>query len=89
VKKDDVKISVKENVLSIKGERKEETTNEDSTDKKYHRKERRYGSFVRSFSLPEDALASDVKAQFKDGVLTVNIPRREPQKTQTIDVNID
>jgi HSP20 family protein len=63
VKKEDVKVTLEKGVLTISGERKFE---KEEKNKKYHRVERAYGSFVRSFMLPEDADAENVKAEFKD-----------------------
>ena len=77
-----------ENQLTIKGERKEEV-DEESKDKKFHRKERRYGTFIRTFSLPEDAQKTGIKANYKDGILSISIPRKEPEKNKPIDINID
>src|SRR5437867_10277801 len=68
VKKDDVKVTVENGVLSITGERKFE---KEEKDKRYHRIERSYGSFLRSFALPDDADDTKVNAEFKDGVLFV------------------
>ena len=56
--------------------------------KKYHRIERGYGTFVRSFTLPDDADASKVKAEFKNGLLTVHLPKSEKAKPKQIEVNI-
>src|ERR1700704_2710218 len=64
VKKEDVKVTVENGVLTIAGERRFE---KEETKKKYHRVERAYGSFVRSFSLPDDADGSKVQAEFKNG----------------------
>jgi HSP20 family protein len=85
MKKDDIKISVQDNVLSISGERKYE---KDEKGKKYHRVERAYGSFVRSFTLPEDADGSKVGAEYKDGVLKVHLPKSEKAKPKAIEVKV-
>jgi HSP20 family protein len=85
MKKDDIKISVQDNVLSISGERKYEI---DENGKKYHRVERAYGSFVRSFTLPEDADGSKVGAEYKDGVLKVHLPKSEKAKPKAIEVKV-
>src|SRR5436309_3740613 len=66
VKKDDVKVTVESGVLTISGERKFER---EEKDKRYHRIERSYGSFTRSFNVPDDADDAKVAAEFKDGVL--------------------
>ncbi len=85
VKKDDVKISVQNDVLSISGERKYE---KEEKGKKYHRVERAYGSFSRSFTVPEDADADRVSADFKDGLLQVHLPKSEKVKPKTIEVKV-
>jgi HSP20 family protein len=78
VKKEDVKVSVEEGILSIRGERKQE---KEERDKKFHRIERSYGSFMRSFTLPDEVDGARVAAEFKDGVLNVRLPRA-PQKAK-------
>ena len=85
VKKEDVKVSVQDDVLSISGERKSE---KEETGKKYHRVERAYGSFYRSFTLPEDADGSKVAAEFKDGMLKVHLPKSEKAKPKSIEVKV-
>jgi HSP20 family protein len=85
VKKDDIKISVQNDVLSISGERKYE---KEEKNKKYHRVERAYGSFSRSFTVPEDADADRVAAEFKDGLLHVHLPKSEKVKPKTIEVKV-
>ncbi len=74
VKKEDVSISVNDNVLTISGERKLE---EERKDEEFYRIESVYGSFERSFTLPEDVDADKIEAEFKDGVLTVRIPKAQ------------
>src|SRR3977135_3695239 len=69
LRKEDVKVTVENGVLTISGERKFE---KEEKKKKYHRVERGYGSFVRTFALPEDADAGKVKAEFKHGILEVH-----------------
>jgi HSP20 family protein len=85
VKKEDVKVSVQDNVISISGERKSE---KEEKGKKYHRVERAYGSFYRSFTLPEDADGGIVAAEFKDGVLKVRLPKSEKAKPKSIEVKV-
>jgi HSP20 family protein len=85
VKKEDVKVTAEEGTLTIMGERKFE---KEEKGKKYHRVERAYGSFVRNFSLPDDASPAKVSAEFKDGVLTVHLPKTEKVKPQQIDVKV-
>src|SRR3977135_2093132 len=85
VKKDDVKVTVENGVLTISGERKFER---EENKKKYHRVERAFGTFVRSFSLPDVADASKVKAEFKNGMLTVHVPKSEKAKPKQVEVNV-
>src|SRR5438105_9463076 len=77
VKKEDVKVTVENGVLTISGERKFE---KEEKKKKYHRIERAYGTFVRTFSLPDVADAGKVNAEFKNGVLTVQMPKSDKAK---------
>jgi len=85
VKKDEVKVTVENGVLTVSGERKFE---KEEKGKRYHRVERAYGSFVRSFSLPEDADDAQVKAEFKDGVLQVHVGKHEKSRPKTIEVKV-
>src|SRR5881275_3679598 len=85
MKKEDVKVTAENGVLTISGERKFE---KEEKKKKYHRVERGYGSFVRTFALPEDADADRVKAQFKQGILEVHLPKNEKAKPKQIEVNV-
>jgi HSP20 family protein len=83
VKKEDVKVSVDGGVLRIEGERKRE---KEEKGKKYHRVERAYGSFLRTFTLPDNVDDAKVRAEFKDGVLDVRLPKTEKAKPKTIEV---
>ena len=85
VKKEDVKVTAEEGTLTITGERKFE---KEEKGKKYHRVERSYGSFVRNFSLPDDASAAKVRAEFKDGVLSVHLAKTQKAKPQQIEVKV-
>ena len=85
VKKEDVKVTAEEGTLTIMGERKFE---KDEKGKKYHRVERAYGSFMRNFSLPDDASAAKVTADFKDGVLAVHLAKTAKTKPQQIEVKV-
>ena len=85
VKKEDVKLTVQNDVMTISGERKYE---KEEKGKKYHRVERAYGSFMRSFTLPEDADGSKVSAEYKDGVLRVRLPKSEKAKPKSIEVKV-
>jgi HSP20 family protein len=80
VAKDDLKVTVDHGVVTIQGERRQEK--EDNT-KRLHRVERFYGSFTRSFTLPDDADASGLKASAKDGQLSVTIPKQASSPSST------
>jgi len=86
VKKEDVHVSVENGILKISGERKYE---KEEKNKRYHRTERSYGRFTRSFSLPEGADASKVRAEFKDGLLRVHMPKSETAKPKQIEVKVE
>jgi HSP20 family protein len=85
VRREQVKVTVENGVLTISGERRFE---KEEKDKKYHRVERAYGSFTRSFSVPDDADDSKVTADFKDGVLTVRLAKSEKARPKSIDVKV-
>lgn len=85
VRKEDVKVTVENGVLSITGERRFE---KEEKDKRYHRIERAYGSFTRSFSVPDDALEGKVGAEFKDGILTVRLEKSERARPKSIEVKV-
>ena len=85
VDKDNVDISIEDNLLVIRGEKKVET---ESDEDKFHRKECVYGSFERSFSLPKQVDVNKVEASFKNGVLKLNIPKAEEAKPKQIQVEI-
>jgi len=82
-KREDVQLEVHDDVLSIRGEKKSER---EEKNEKRHYVERSYGSFTRSFTLPANADAERVKASFKEGVLTVEIPKTEVAKPRVIDI---
>ena len=85
VKREDVKVTVEDGVLTITGERKFE---KEEKNKKYHRVERAYGNFLRSFALPDGADGSKVAAEFKEGVLKVHLPKGELAKPKTVEVKV-
>ena len=85
VSKENVKVTVENGSLVIRGERK---FAEEKKGRKYHRVERSYGTFLRSFSLPEDADAKQVTAEFKDGVLNIRIAKREESQPRQIEVKV-
>jgi HSP20 family protein len=83
--KEDIKVNLNENVLAISGERRFE--NEDKRDG-YHRVERSYGQFYRSFTLPPNINTEAINAEYKDGVLRLSLPKREEAKPKQISVDI-
>ncbi len=83
MKPEDVNISIENNVLTIQGERKFEKKEESDN---YHRIERRYGSFTRSFTLPPTVNPDDIKAEFDNGLLRVTIAKREEAKPRRIEI---
>ena len=85
VRKEDVKVTVENSVLTLQGERRQE---KEEKGKRFHRVERSYGSFVRSFTLPESVDESSVKAEYKDGVLNLHLPKSEKVKPKAIDVKV-
>ena len=85
MKKEDVKVTMENGVLCIIGERKVEK--EEKT-KKYHRIERSFGSFERTFTVPEDADANKIAAEFRDGVLKVHLPKVPAAKSKPIEVKV-
>ncbi|HLZ36077.1 MAG TPA: Hsp20/alpha crystallin family protein [Nitrospira sp.] len=85
VKKEDVKVTVEDGVLTVQGERRQE---KEEKGKKYHRVERSYGTFVRSFTLPESVDEGAVKAEYKDGMLNLHLPKTAKVKPKAIDVKV-
>ena len=85
VKKEDIKVTVQDSTLSIKGERKSE---KEEKGKRFHRLERFYGSFERSFTLPDDADAKKVTSEYHDGVLTVHMAKNPTASPKSIDVKV-
>ncbi|HXI23225.1 MAG TPA: Hsp20/alpha crystallin family protein [Pyrinomonadaceae bacterium] len=83
VKKEDVEVKLEQNVLTLRGERKFEDR------ENYHRVERHYGEFVRSFSVPMFVDAARITAEFKDGVLTVTLPKNEEARPKQINVKVN
>ena len=84
VKREDIKINFENNVLTIEGERVLQAETEQG---KYHRVERSHGQFRRSFTLPAAVDASRIAADYRDGVLTVTLPRREESRPRQIQIN--
>ncbi|MFO7883802.1 MAG: Hsp20/alpha crystallin family protein [Desulfobacteraceae bacterium] len=84
VKKEDISIDVENRVLTVKGEKvKEDEVKEES----FLRRERSYGSFQRSFTLPSDITTDDIKADFKEGILKVEIPKPVKEQAKQIAIN--
>jgi len=86
MQKEDIKVSVRDNMLQISGERKQENEKKDRT---YHVLERSYGKFVRTIDLPAPVDADKIKANYKDGVLTIVLQKPESLKPKNIEVNIN
>jgi HSP20 family protein len=83
VKPDDLEITCNNNVLTIKAELKSE---EESKERSYHLRERRYGVFIRSVALPETVTSEQIKADFENGVLTLHLPKAEEAQPRRIPV---
>lgn len=86
MRREDVKVSLLDNVLTLSGEKRAEA---EEKERRVHRTERVYGSFQRSFTLPEPIQADKVTASFKDGVLTVTVPKSEEAKPRQIEVKVN
>ncbi len=85
MKREEIDLRVENNVLTLRGERKRES---EVRDDQYHRIERAYGTFARSFALPSTIDTEKVRAEYKDGVLTVTMPTREEAKPKQIPVHV-
>jgi HSP20 family protein len=85
MKKDDVRVTVEDGILCVSGERKSE---KEDQKKKFHRIERSFGNFRRSFTLPEDADSTKVTAEFHDGVLKVHLPTTPIARSKAIEVKV-
>lgn len=85
IKKEDIKISVRGNLLSITGGRKQESEIKNKT---FHRIERSYGKFMRKITLPSEVNADKVQAKYKDGILTITLPKPESMKPKEITVEL-
>ena len=83
--REDVKVNLDENTLSISGERRVEN---EAKRENYHRVERSYGQFYRSFTIPPNVNLEAINAQFKDGVLRLTLPKKEEAKPRQIDVKV-
>jgi HSP20 family protein len=85
MKKEDVKVTLENGILCISGERKVE---KEEKSKKYHRIERSFGIFERTFVVPENADANKIAADFREGVLTVHLPKVPAAKPKPIEVKV-
>jgi HSP20 family protein len=83
MKPEEVDISIENNVITLKGERKFEKTEDNDN---YHRVERSYGSFVRSFTLPRTVVSDEAEANFENGILSITLPKREEAKARKIEI---
>ncbi|HEX9961155.1 MAG TPA: Hsp20/alpha crystallin family protein [Pyrinomonadaceae bacterium] len=84
MKPEDVDVSIENNIITIRGERRFEKKDESDN---YHRVERSYGSFARSFTLPRNVVGDQAKADFSNGVLHVSLPKREEEKARKIQIS--
>lgn len=84
MRREDIEITVENNTLTLRGERK---LDQEIKQESFHRVERAYGSFVRSFSLPNTVDAAKIHAEYKNGVLTVKLPVREEARPRTISID--
>jgi len=85
VKKEDIKVELLDGALTIQGERRQE---KEEKGKKFHRVERQYGQFVRRFALPGEVEVAKIEAQFKDGVLTVTLPKTAAATSKPVEVKV-
>ena len=85
MKREDVKVVVEDGVLTISGERRME---KEEKNKRYHRIESEYGSFLRSFTLPVATLGDNVSADFKDGILKVHLPKDTKAAAKAVEIKI-
>jgi len=83
--REDVKITFKDGNISILGEKKEA---KDTKDRNFHRYERNYGSFCRTFSVPNQVKSDKIDASFKNGILVVTLPKAEESKPQEIEIKV-
>jgi HSP20 family protein len=84
--REDVKVTLEDGVLTIEGERRQQ---KEVKDERVHRIERQYGEFFRSFTLPDDAKADGIRAESKDGILSVHVPKLAVQKAKAVEIKIN
>jgi HSP20 family protein len=85
IRKDDVRVTVEDGILSVSGQRKSEKEDHKT---KFHRIERSFGNFRRSFTLPEDADSTKVTAEFRDGVLKVHLPTTTKARSNALEIKV-
>jgi HSP20 family protein len=85
VPKEGVKVEIRDGVLHIEGERRKET---EEKGRKFHRVERAYGKFLRTFTIPQDVEESKINADFKDGMLFVRLPKSTVARPKTVEVKV-
>ena len=85
IKREDVKVTVENGILTLQGERKHE---KEEKNRKFHRVERSYGTFLRTFTVPTDADEAKVAADFKEGILRVHLPKTEKPRPKMIEVKV-
>jgi HSP20 family protein len=85
VNKEDVQVTLDDGMITIKGERKQ---HKDDKNERFHRVESFYGSFERSFSLPDNVNADTIRCESKDGILTVHIPKTETPKQKAKQITV-
>ena len=84
VNKDNIKIDLKDRLLTLSGER---THNNEVKEENYYRRERSYGKFQRAFTLPADVDSDKIKAEYKDGVLQIKVPKPEEKKAKQVTIH--
>ena len=85
VKKEDVQVTYDDGIITIRGERKQQ---KDEKGEKFHRVETFFGSFERSFSLPDNVNSDAIRCESKDGILTVHVPKTEVVKNKPIQITV-
>jgi HSP20 family protein len=86
VDKKDVKVTVQDGLLTLQGERKQE---KEEKGKRFHRIERSYGTFLRTFEMPDGVDEEKLKAEFKDGLLLVHLPKTEKARSKAVEVKVE
>ena len=84
INKDDIKVDLKDRVLTLSGER---SFDNEVKEENYYRKERSYGKFQRAFTLPADVDSEKIKAEFKDGVLQIEVPKPQDKKAKQVTIH--